>query len=182
MSLKNISVEKLLKLPEDKFKEYNDLLTFVKPKSKIGKYAAVQINTLAYGDVKMIQSQMGTIEGVVKAFELMFGIEESELFKIKTADFYYGIKYIKNEIERISQIEKSVFDSDDVDQKMKDAGIEKLEVFKELNTIIPIASKFGVTPMEVERWNYDLVFSIQYHEKVSNEIQKEYMRLTKPKT
>lgn len=182
MSLKNITVEKLLNLPEDKFREYNDLLEFVKPKDKLGNYSAVQINTLSYGNVKLIQNGIGTIERVVKSFELIFGINKENMFKLKTDDFYYGIKYIKNEVERISALEKAAFENKDVDQKMKDAGVDKLSVFKELNTILPIAQKFGVTPMEVESWNYDMVFSIQYHEKISNEIQKEYIRLTKPTT
>jgi len=177
VSLKNIKVDILLQLPEDDFKRYFDILEHIRECREINGYEAKVFTELEYGQVKYVQKTIDSPEGLFKAFEWSYGVELKELKNWKATDFFRGVSFIKQQIKEIAAMEETAFSGGKTDQKLLDAGIEKLEIFSELNTLIAVGEQFNKSPEEIEKWQYQLVFSIMYHKRISGEINSEYQRL-----
>ena len=93
--------------------------------------------------------------------------------------FYHSLNWIKEEIQNVYEREVQSLSSPP-DSKLKDAGIDDLNIFGEMNTLIALGEKFGKAPQEIENWNYEIVFSLILHQKISSDINKRYIELNKP--
>ena len=176
MSLKKISFRQLFQLKNENFEEYHKVLKFLEPVQLNNKIES--ITDLTFGEVAEIKIllQNGSFLSLTEMFKIIFGLTQNEIYKINVINFYHALNWIQNEIETIYEREVKNLSSS-ADSKMKDAGIDELNVFGEMNTLIMLGEKFGKAPQEIENWKYNLVFSLMLHQKISSEVNKRYVEL-----
>jgi hypothetical protein len=180
--LVNIKTKRLFSLETTKFEQYHNTLKLLKAKSILKGKQAKSIESLTFGEVVELKRNLSTptIENVLRAFSLVFELSDQDVLKTDVVDFYHAFNFIKEEITIIADREQKKLSSVP-DEKLKSAGIEELNIFGELNTLILIGEKFGKSPQEVENWSYSLVFSLMYHDKISNDISKRYSKILNQK-
>ena len=181
MSLQKISFKQLFQLQNDKFEEYHNVLQYLEEIPIKGKKKIESITDLTFGEVATIKMylQETSYQNIIEIFKLIFGLEENQIHKIDVVNFYHSLNWIKKEVQNIYDREIQSLSSPP-DSKLKDAGIDDLNIFGEMNTLIALGEKFGKAPQEIENWNYEIVFSLILHQKISAEINKRYVELNKP--
>lgn len=181
MSLQKISTFKLFQLQTSEFEKYHIVLKHLNPIPDVipMKNKIESITDLTFGEVASIKMLLAepNYNNLVEIYKIIFGLED--LITVDVVQFYHSINWIKNELEDIYNREVENLTSTP-DSKLKDAGIEDLNIFGELNTLIMLGEKFSKSPQEIENWNYNLVFSLTLHQKISNDINKRYIELNKP--
>ncbi|SNA77389.1 hypothetical protein [Flavobacterium psychrophilum] len=179
MSLQNISFRQLFQLKSQKFEEYHSLLSHLTPIKLTDSIGS--LTDLTFGEVAEIKRslQRPTFENTTKLFEIIFKIDQKKLYKINVIEFYHALNWIKHEVQSVYNREVENL-SPDTDSKLKDAGVDELNIFGEMNTLIALGEKFSKAPQEVENWSYNLVFSLMLHQKISSDINKRYVELNKP--
>jgi hypothetical protein len=178
----NLKVKKLFSLPAERFNEYYNVLHHLYPKP-LKKYQKVQsLTELTFGEVATIKMdiQKPSIENLLSIYKVIFGIEDKDFYSLDAVSFFHSLNWINEQIKGIIDREQKSLASEP-DSKLKEAGIEQMSVFGEMNTLIAIGEKFGKTPQEVENWNYNLVFTLMLHQKKSYEINKKYQEIITPK-
>jgi hypothetical protein len=176
--LRNISTKKLFALQTERFEQYHNTLKHLKAKPILKGKEAKPIESLTFGEVISIRHnlQNPTIDGIFEVFNLVFGLNRKELLKANVIQFYHAFNWVQEQILSITKREQKKLTSSP-DEKLKSAGIEDLNIFGELNTLIALGEKFGKAPQEVEKWTYSFVFSLMYHDKISSDINKRYTKL-----
>lgn len=180
--LRNIKIFKLFQLPDPVFEKYNSIMRYLIPKNHLRKYKSKDFSEISYGDIILVKrlSENPDFEDLVNIFETVFGIKRKKLLRTRIIDFYHALNHIKKEIETIEFRELKNLNSR-TDDELKRAGVEKLNIFGELNTLILLGSKYGKSPEEIEQWSYGLVFSLLLHEKITNDINKNYTEIINKK-
>jgi len=180
--LKNISIKKLFNLPFHEFENYHNQLRYLLPKDSINKIQGKQLTSLTFGDVITIRKGINSpdIDKLTNMFRLVFGMKPRKVMSLKTVQFYQAFNWIKEQIELITKRENKKLSSEP-EPKLKMAGIDELNRFGELNTLKALAVLFSTKPQEIAKWNYSFVFSLVWQEKISNDINKKYMKLLTPK-
>ncbi len=174
--LKNISIKAFFAL-EEGFEEYHNVLKYLNPKPVLKGNRAKKIQSFSYGEVRAIIGtvQSPNFESIIEMLCKVFNLKKRQVYRISVVDFYHAFNWIKQEIKVILKKEQVL--NSKPNGKLIQAGIKKLNVFGELNTLIALGKQFGKSPTEVQQWSYRLVFSILYHEKTVNEIDKNYNNL-----
>lgn len=175
LQMKNIKLYEYLLLSDDEMVYYNNVFQFIKEENKIGNYEAKDLTSLTFGEVALVK-KLAVASDYQKVFHIVFGIEEKELLNIRVKEFFMALNWLRNNLDAL--IEREKFLVGDEDLKMVEAGSARLNVFKEMNVIIPLSKDYGKTPEEIESWKYSTIFTIMYYEKISREVEKEYNRLT----
>lgn len=180
--LRNILIKDLFSLQADMFEKYHNTLKFLKPLPIFKNKELTPIEALTFGEVISIRQNLRNqnIDGIYDIFKIVFGFKSNDFFKLKVVQFYQAFNWVQEQILLIEKREQSKLSSSP-DDKLKSAGIEDLNIFQELNTLIALGEKFGKSPQEVENWTYSFVFSLMYHEKISNEINKRYFKIINKK-
>lgn len=176
--LRNIRTKQLFNLDAESFKEYHSILKHLKPKPTLNGKQAEALESLSFGEVVEIRHSLSkpNTDSISRIFNLVFGTKGTELYKSKILSFYPALNWIKKQMIAISKRESLKLTSTP-DAKLKEAGIDNLNKFGELNTLTMLGEKYGTTPQEVEKWKYSLVFALVYQEKVTNDINKNYARI-----
>jgi hypothetical protein len=180
--LKNISIKKLFRLSLNEFENYHNQLRYLMPKDSINKIQGKELTSLTFGDVITIRKSISNpdIENLTNIFQLVFGMKPRKVMSLKTVQFYQSFNWIKEQIELLTKRENKELSSTP-EPKLKMAGIDELNKFGELNTLIALSEKFSTNPLEVVKWNYGYVFSLVWQSKISNDINKRYMKSLTPK-
>lgn len=181
MSLQKISFKQLFQLQNEKFEEYHNVLQYLEAIPIKGKNKIESITDLTFGEVAIIKMclQEPSYQNIIEIFKTIFGLEENQIHKIDVVKFYHSLNWIKEEVQNVYDREVQSLSSPP-DSKLKDAGIDDLNIFGEMNTLIALGEKFGKAPQEIENWNYEIVFSLILHQKISSDINKRYIELNKP--
>lgn len=181
MSLRKITTRQLFLLSNDKFDKYHRVLKHLDPIQLHGKKQLESLTDLTFGEVTGIKMNLkhSSFNNMIDIFKTIFGLEQKEIYKVDVVQFYHALNWIKEEIQAIYEREVQSLSSTP-DSKMKDAGIDDLNIFGEMNTLIMLGEKYGKAPQEIENWNYNLVFSLMLHQKISSDINKRYVELNKP--
>ena len=179
-SLQKISLKKLLTLQGSEFESYHNVLKHLQPHPFLQPTPIVDFTFGEVAKIKMLL-QNTTFENVIELFKTIFKIDEGLIYNMDVVQFYETFNWINNEVKQI--IEREVENlSSEPDSKLKDAGVDSLNIFKELNTLILLGEKFATPPQEVENWNYSLVFGLMLHNKITNDINRRLVELNKSKT
>ena len=173
--MENIKLYQYHQLSENKKLYYANVFQFVKSVDSIGSHKAKKLTGLPFGEVTNIKN-LATAQDYPKVFEIVFGIAEKELSNTRVKEFFMALNWLRHELGELIEREKHLVG--DEDPKMVEAGSARLNVFKEMNILIPLSKEYGKTIEEIAAWKYSTVFAIMYHEKVSRDIEKEYSRLT----
>lgn len=96
------------------------------------------------------------------------------LSKVRKEDNFEKAKFlfwIYDELEKISKMEMQYL-SGSTSKRLRNAGIERLNVFEYFNTIDSISKEYGYKHEEVENMRYSRIFDIQYRNKILGEIHE----------
>jgi hypothetical protein len=179
MTLKKISLKRLFTLPPDQFETYHNVLKHLQPRPFIEMNS---LTDLSFGEVSGLKVlvQDTSIENLIEIFKMIFKIDENRIMHIDVVKFYETFNWIILEVKNIIQREVDNLTSEP-NSKLRDAGIDQLNMFKELNTLIMLGEKFATPPQEVEKWNYSLVFGLMLHNKISTDINNRLAEQNKVK-
>lgn len=178
--MENIRVEQLLKLERTKIEEYTEVFKYVNPKDriKIGfrKWATGRdFWKLSFDNVAIIKKRMNA-GNITRPVSIAFGITEKQVLKMRVKEYFYALAYVRTSLEKITKAEKEHLSSEP-DSVLTQAGIERMSIFKELNVLIPLARRYGMTTEQVSEWSYGKVFNESLFDKVSGEIEKAAMEI-----
>jgi len=165
LALRYLAVQSLMKDKNGDLKSKN---VFCKRKS-------VKLGELSFGKVSELKRliQEDTHYSVIGVLQTVFRVKENEALNADIISFFYAANHISKEVLSLIKKEYNALKHEQ-DPDLEMAGIKKLSIFGELSTLIGIAERYGNTPMEVEDWKYNMVFSLMLHDKVTKEIQKNY--------
>ena len=176
--MENIKLYKYLKLGENDALYYATVFQFIKGSDIIGKYKATNLTSLSFGEVANVKSLAKNAD-FTNVFVIVFGIPENELINIRVKEFFMALNWLKFELAELVEREKHLVGDEEPD--MIEAGSARLNVFKEMNILIPLSKEYGMTPEQIEGWKYSTVFTIMYHDKVSRDVEKAYNKIIESK-
>lgn len=177
--MENIKLYQYLQLSESEMMYYANVFQFVKERNSIGKYIAQKLTSLPFGEVTNIKN-LAKDADFTKVFMIVFGIPERRLMRIRVKEFFMALNWVKVELDQLITREKHLMGVEDYE--MVEAGSERMNVFKEMNILIPLSKEYGMTPEQIASWNYSTVFTIMYYDKVSRDVEKAYNEIIKRKT
>lgn len=145
--------------------EFNVLLAHVKPRDTYLGKKLPDITTWRYCDVMDLVSD-GTMMGMVTKAT---GLSETEILAGQSTDFIPFVKHIKNEAERIAQLEARL--ATEPTDDMTNAGIEQLNAFGVMTVY------YAISP---DPRDWDEISELPYHkiwtrmmlDKVNGDIQR----------
>ena len=165
--LHNITANELFALSPEEFEEYNSILQYLKA------IAGKDLRELEFGQVAEIRRVFSQpdFKGIEKVFELVFDVE---LSKLKATEFFARFNWVVDQLKAIARMEKKLQSNDAI---WEQAGGERMNIFGELNTLRALGVQYGVPPQEVEKWSYNLVFTLSYQNKELSEVQERYQKI-----
>ena len=180
-NLTHIKVRQFFQLKEDEAAKYVELQSIMKSEDIFLNFKAKPLGELTFGQVSQIKRvfMKPTYENLLECFKTVFKVREDKYLNSDITHYFYALNWIKEQVMVLVEKEKMLIPDPDPDLEM--AGVKKLNVFGEMATLINLAQKFSTTPMEIEKWNYNVVFTILLYQKLEGEVRRDYMNITKPK-
>ena len=126
--------------------------------------------------IHLMDSAASSNDGLLEMFTLVFGVKRSQFLNAPVVDFLIALGWLRESVSNLIQKEYHALKSNP-DPDMQAAGVERLSVFAEMNTLIAIAQQYGKSPQEIETWPYNMVFSLMLHNKILGEVQKNYSEI-----
>ena len=160
-NLTHITLGNFFHLKEDQAAKYLQLQEVMKTDDVFLRRKAKPLGQLTFGEVSQIK----------RAF-IKPSYEKSSI-----VDYFYALNWIKAEVLLLMEKEKMLIPDPDPDLEM--AGVKKLSMFGEMSTLINLAQKFSTSPMVIETWNYNTVFTILLYQKLEGEVSKAYNNIKK---
>tara|TARA_R110002012_G_scaffold190633_1_gene358212 strand:- start:20035 stop:20592 length:558 start_codon:yes stop_codon:yes gene_type:complete len=176
--LQKISTREFLTLDENAALPYWKLQSFMKPIAKFGRYDAKRLGEMAFGDVTSIKHaiQKPDYDSLIQIFNSVFGIKESQFLNAPVTDFLSALTWLRLSVSELIKKEYNALKTEP-DQDMEAAGVHRLNIFNEMNTLIAIGQQYNKSPEEIETWKYNLVFALMLHNKIQSEVQKSYAEI-----
>ena len=181
-NIENIKLKQLWSLPIEKQQSYLNILQCLKSKNKIGKYKIYDLEELPYADVVLIQSHFHSAmyDDCLTAMSLSTKQPKIFIEKFCIVEFSHGWNYISDMISEINK--KMQLLVKPPKPMLIDAGIEKLNMFGELNVLTALAKEYSTTPFEVEQWPWGFVYALQLKNKIESDINDDDEILMKAKS
>ncbi len=178
-NLDHITVAELFNLKDqNKVKAYLLLESKLNPHSKFLNRKANALGKLTYGEVASIKKAFAkpTYDKIYHCFDLVWKIKKTTFNGADVVEYFHALRWLKQEINKIVEREIKMF-AGDLDPVLEEAGINRLTMFGELNSLKELGKQFGIRPKEIADWSYNEVFSLLLHDKVQAEVQKRYNEL-----
>lgn len=150
------------------------LLNNVKPSNKIAGFELPGITGWKFCDVMDLVSCVNSItpfEVVVKALSYHTKVKEVKLLKCDSNEFIRFLKHIKNEVEKVAQLQDSLKTEPKAD--LVNAGIDALDRFGITNIYYSI-SKNPLNWDDISEVSYGKMYTKLMIDKVNAEIQEKY--------
>jgi len=176
--MENIRLYELLKLDQKQADLYENIFQFAKPVDHVGKYKGRKLQMLTFAEVNALKKLANKLD-YIPAFQIVFGIPEIVLLKTRVQEFFTALNWLRNEMQILIEREKLLISEPDPEQI--EAGIEELNIFKEMNILIPLSKEYCVKPEELAEWRYSAIFTIIYHAKINADIERRYSEIMKRK-
>lgn len=173
----NIPLHALYKLPPEEMDKYLNLISVLKPLSKIGRYKATPLFDLTYGEVKEVESLLltATSESISQAFKYVFKMPEKVFYKLRAVTFLKALNHLFEDLKSIAELEKNLIPKPDPIFEM--AGADRLSIFGHFALLKRLAEKFKTPPQGIEDWKYSVVYAVLLHDKIYGEVEQEYNQL-----
>lgn len=177
-NLPNISTLEFLKLDEAAALPYWKLQAIMKPHPAFGTRSAKRLGELQYGEVASLKQSIQTpdFESLADMFTIVFGVKKNQFINAPVTDFLSALGWLRQSIVDLIKKEYNALKSEP-DPDMEAAGVNRLSIFAEMNTLIAIGQQYGKSPEEIETWKYNLVFALMLHNKTISEVQKSYAEI-----
>ncbi len=174
----NLRLYQFLLLDQEKADRYENVFQYAKPVDHINKYKGQKLQSLTFGQVGTLK-KLATEREYIQAFQIVFGIPEKTLLKTRIKDFFMALNWLRNEIQNLLENEKLLVIEPDPEQT--EAGIDELNIFKDMNILIPLSKEYCEPPEVIAEWRYSTIFTLLYHAKISSEIDRRYSEIMKGK-
>jgi len=174
----NIRIEELFKLPQHTQERYANLLKYLAPKAKLCGKDGRQLGDLTYAEVAKIK-RLANDQDPLNVLAIVFNVSEPEILKVRCMEFFAALNWVQLELHILQEREKLL--TEDVDPDLEEAGVKRLDVFKEFNVLIPLSKEYSLPPETIADWQYSTIFTILYHAKITNDIQRRHMEIQKSK-
>lgn len=141
------------------------------------------ITELTFGQVKEIQHKYEKgleYSGYIDFLKDVKNLKVEEIVNTRLLDFYQSLNYLNSEIERLNIIEAKTLSHEPSSLEIR-AGIDKFNVFGNFNQIAFFCEKFNWSLEYVKGLKYSDAFAFLYRDKVSNDFQKNYTKLSASK-
>lgn len=173
-NLTNISVQEFFQVDEATAIKYVELQSIMKSKPTFLKYKAKKLGSLSFGNVAQLKRYIAnpTYESLLEAFKMVYGVRQNQYLNADVVSFFYALNHIRESIIEINKREKQLQSEPDAD--LQNAGVERLQRFGEMGTLINLGKQYSKSPSEIEEWKYNLVYAILLYDKVHGEIKKKY--------
>ena len=144
------------------------------------KYKAKKLGSLSFGNVAQLKRYIAnpTYESLLEAFKMVYGVRQNQYLNADVVSFFYALNHIRESVIAINKKEKQLHSEPDAD--LQNAGVERLNRFGEMGTLINLGKQYAKSPAEIEEWKYNLVYAILLYDKVHGEIKKKYDEIKKP--
>ena len=178
-NLTHITLGSFFHLKEDQAAKYLQLQEVMKTDDVFLRRKAKPLGQLTFGEVSQIKRAFikPSYENLLECFKIVFKVKESAYLKSDIIQYFYALNWIKAEVLLLMEKEKMLVPDPDPDLEM--AGVKKLSMFGEMSTLINLAQKFSTSPMVIETWNYNTVFTILLYQKLESEVSKAYNNIKK---
>ncbi len=176
--IENIRLSRFDRIDRSLHEDYMRVLTALRPRPRLGPFKARRLTGLTFSEVTLIRGWFaeGNTMGLLKAMELVFGCKRERLGQFRVVDYFHAFNWLTRELEFLAEQEQRHL-SGKLGPELEMAGVRRLDRFKELNALVALAVQFGITPQEVEKWNYGLVFSLLWYNKVYREVEKDHLEI-----
>ena len=172
--MENIRLYQFLLLDETEADRYLGVFQHIKPDDRIGKLKAKRLHELSFGEVLTIK-KCATKDDYIEPFLIVFGISERKLTRIRVTEFFRAFNWIRDELTVLIEREKLL--NSEPEPEMIEAGIERLDIFKEMNLVIPLSKDYSLHPYTIFDWRYQTIFTLLHHGKISAEIDRNYAEI-----
>lgn len=165
--MRNLTVKQLLRCDESEIERIHNIFDNVKPSNKLRKKEASQLKDLMFGEVATIRKDIpaGKFE---RSFGFLFNVD---VYKLRLTEFYPVLNWIKDQLSGISKGEEHLRMESDANAP----DTSELQVFGELNLLIPMARKYGQTYTWIaENWKYKQVFTEALFDKKHADYERQY--------
>lgn len=176
--MENIRLYQFLLLDEAEADRYLGVFQHIKPVDRIGNLKAKRLQALTFGEVLTIK-KCASKNDYIEPFLIVFGISKRKLLTTRITEFFRAFNWIRNELTILQEREKLL--NSEPEQEMIDAGIERLDLFKEMNLVIPLSKDYSLRPDIIFDWRYSTIFTLLHHGKISAEIDRNYAEILRKK-
>jgi hypothetical protein len=177
--LENITVGRFFSFDEETAKPYLELNEILKPVSNFKGNQAKPLGKMTFGEVAELKQAAisNDLNTILDGFCKVYSCDIATLRKSRIVEFIPASKHLTKSIIELIERENKALASNENDPDLEMAGVKRLAPFGEFATLINLGKEFGKSPMEIESWTYDVVFSILMYSKVESEISKQYQKL-----
>jgi hypothetical protein len=165
VKIKDIKIKHLSKNNTKAFEIYANII----PANNIICGKEVNFMELTFDEVSVIKRLL--TRNTDESLKMIIKIFTDE--KIENVFYYELISFIKWLTKTIIEFQTKENELSVTDSKMLSAGIERLNMFGELNTKIQLAEQFGKLPSDIGKMTYVQVLQIMSYNSVKHQIQKE---------
>ena len=178
-NLNHIKVKEFFHLKDEDASKYLELQSIMKSEDIFLNYKAKPLGQLTYGQVAQIKRTFKNPDynSLLECFKLVFKVKEDKYLNSDIVNYFYALNWIKEQVMALVEKEKMLVPDPDPDLEM--AGVKKLSVFGEMSTLINLAQKFSTSPMVIETWTYNTVYTILLYQKIEGEVRKSYNQIKK---
>lgn len=185
--LDDITVAQFTQLDDQQTDGYMRLYEMMNEQSKkagitsdlFQNHKAKELGTLTFGEVSNIKAGITnqSDESITEVFSIIYGVNPVKIMTAKVTDYFQAVIHVGNKLNKLIENERKVLANDEIDADLELAGAAKLSVFEDFGTLITLGEQFSCTPMDIESWKYNTVFSILAFNKIKGDIQKRYQEL-----
>lgn len=176
-----MKVKEFLQLTDDKeLKKVQQLKKVIVAKNEIGKKKVNAITKLKYSKVNKVRGYLLS-DDLLSAFCELLECNQVWLLKQDYKEFLYFLKWVTKEFENISvleaQLSKKEPEEEMTDMKLQMCGVDRLEVFEEINVIDSLAGGDVLKWESIEQLPYEVVYTKLLKNKIDASIQRRYQQL-----
>lgn len=180
--VENITVLEFFSQPQDQMVQQYNLLRMLKESDKLENQKAIKMMMQPFSVIvtlkKLYMNQ--TPESIVNMVELVYGLSNKKQMSILILEYFPALNFIMNGLQYISHLETVRLTAQEKEELVI-AGIHKMRVYGDLNTIDQLAGGDLLKWSEVEKMPWQHVFTKLCMEKDRAEIQENYSEIMRTK-
>lgn len=157
---------------------FDVLLNNSKPSDTLCGKTIPSVTKWRFCDVMEMGGEMTPVEVVSKVLNFHFQVSEDEILDTRDREFVAFLKHIRNEMEIVDKMNKSL--KSEPDNDLVEAGIDRLNVFGELAIYYSISKD----PREwdaISEVSFGKMYAKLMMDKINGEVQRRYNEILQQK-
>ena len=180
--LENITVLQFFSLPMDELLQQYNLLKMLRQSDTLKDKKADSILMQPYSMIVKLKKYYSNLtpEAMVAMVKMVFGIKNEVQMQFKIVEYFPAVNFIVNGLDKIIELEVKRLTSQPKEELIM-AGVEKMQVYGDLNTIDQLAGGDMLKWNEIEKMPWQYVFTKLCMEKDRADIQESYSEIIRLK-